>query len=150
MSFRRCVVAFLLYGSVATGSVLQAQEVSEQFKRLDRNQDGQLTKEEFSGPLFNRIDADSDGVVTAKEDRAFARARSNQAPTPRVPDSVEAVLDIPYAGTDNARQKLDLYLPKDRKTDKPLPVVVFIHGGGWQGGDKRGGYRMIAPMVESR
>lgn len=59
------------------------------------------------------------------------------------------MLDIPYADTDNPRQKLDLYLPKQRKLDEPLPVVVFIHGGGWQGGDKRSGYAMVAPMVES-
>jgi acetyl esterase/lipase len=56
---------------------------------------------------------------------------------------------LPYAGTDNPRQTLDLYLPKARKDDKQLPVVVFIHGGAWQAGDKRGGYRMIASLVES-
>jgi acetyl esterase/lipase len=44
-------------------------------------------------------------------------------------------LDIPYADTGNPRHRLDLYLPKHRKTDK-LPVIVFIHGGGWMWGDK--------------
>jgi acetyl esterase/lipase len=131
------------------GWVVQAQEVSEQFRRLDRNKDGKLTKDEFSGALFDRIDTDNDGIITAEEDRAFVRNRPGQGQNPRVAESVEAVLDLPYAGTDNRRQKLDLYLPKARKDDKPLPVVVFIHGGAWQTGDKRGGYRMIAPLVES-
>ncbi len=52
---------------------------------------------------------------------------------------VEARFDQPYAGNDNPYQMLDLYLPKSRKTDKPLPVIVFIHGGAWIGGDRTGG-----------
>ena len=99
--------------------------------------------------MFDRIDTDNDGIITAEEDRAFVRNRPGQGQNPRVAEFVEAVLDLPYAGTDNPRQKLDLYLPKARKDDKPLPVVVFIHGGAWQAGDRRGGYRMIAPLVES-
>ncbi len=41
------------------------------------------------------------------------------------PDTIKAELDIAYADTDNARQRLDLYLPK--KPEKPLPVIAFIH-----------------------
>jgi acetyl esterase/lipase len=33
---------------------------------------------------------------------------------------------------------VDLYLPKHRATDKPLPVIVFIHGGGWVNGSRKG------------
>ena len=40
--------------------------------------------------------------------------------------------DIPYA-TAHQRQVLDLYAPADAKN---LPVVFWIHGGGWQTGDK--------------
>jgi acetyl esterase/lipase len=39
--------------------------------------------------------------------------------------------DIPYG--DQERQVLDIYAPKDAKN---LPVVFWIHGGGWQVGDK--------------
>lgn len=55
----------------------------------------------------------------------------------RFGDAVEIRYDQPYAGTDNSKQQLDLYLPKKRKDDKPVPVVVFIHGGGWSGGDRK-------------
>lgn len=41
--------------------------------------------------------------------------------------------DIPYAGTDDPRQTLDVYASPDAKN---LPVVFWIHGGGWQAGDK--------------
>src|SRR5205823_12079465 len=35
--------------------------------------------------------------------------------------------------TDDDKQKLDLYLPKDKK---PAPVFLFIHGGAWRSGDR--------------
>lgn len=41
--------------------------------------------------------------------------------------------NIPYADPAHARQILDVYAPKDAKS---LPVVFWIHGGGWQVGDK--------------
>jgi acetyl esterase/lipase len=41
--------------------------------------------------------------------------------------------DIPYAVPANERQVLDVYSPKEAKN---LPVVFWIHGGGWQAGDK--------------
>lgn len=53
-------------------------------------------------------------------------------------NTVEARLDQSYADNDNPKQKLDLYLPKNRVSDKPLPVVAFIHGGGWIHGDRIG------------
>jgi arylformamidase len=41
--------------------------------------------------------------------------------------------DVPYAGTAGERQVLDVYAPKGARG---LPVVVWVHGGGWQAGDK--------------
>ncbi len=67
----------------------------------------------------------------------------------RLPDSIEARFDQPYAGTDNPRQRLELLVPKKRASDKPLPVVAFIHGGGWRNGDKTGGRRRVASYVTS-
>ena len=40
--------------------------------------------------------------------------------------------DIAYS-EEHPAQKLDVYLSK---SDKPLPVMVHIHGGGWRGGSK--------------
>jgi acetyl esterase/lipase len=48
--------------------------------------------------------------------------------------------NVPY-GT-HWRQRLDVYLPDD--ATGPLPVVVYIHGGGWRVGDKE----LAAPHVE--
>jgi acetyl esterase/lipase len=41
--------------------------------------------------------------------------------------------NIPYVAGGHERQVLDIYAPKDAKN---LPVVFWIHGGGWQTGDK--------------
>jgi len=41
--------------------------------------------------------------------------------------------DIPYAEPAHERQVLDVYAPNDARN---LPVVFWIHGGGWQTGDK--------------
>jgi acetyl esterase/lipase len=41
--------------------------------------------------------------------------------------------DVPYG--DQERQALDVYSPPGAKN---LPVVFWIHGGGWQAGDKSG------------
>jgi len=68
---------------------------------------------------------------------------------PRIPESIDAQLDLPYANSDNPRQKLDLLLPKHRKSDKPLPIVAFIHGGAFKFGDKRGGLGVVIPLVMS-
>jgi acetyl esterase/lipase len=41
--------------------------------------------------------------------------------------------NLPYAEPANERQRLDVYSPTGAKN---LPVVFWIHGGGWQTGDK--------------
>lgn len=41
--------------------------------------------------------------------------------------------DIPYVTAGHERQVLDIYSPLDAQN---LPVVFWIHGGGWQAGDK--------------
>jgi acetyl esterase/lipase len=49
--------------------------------------------------------------------------------------------DIPYADTKNPKQTLDLVVPHAPSSLPPLPLVVWIHGGGWKNGDKRSGHR---------
>jgi acetyl esterase/lipase len=48
-------------------------------------------------------------------------------------DAQEVKRDIPYATPPLERQVLDVYSPPHAKN---LPVVFWIHGGGWQTGDK--------------
>ncbi len=53
--------------------------------------------------------------------------------TPVLADEPKAHRGLAYAEPKNERQMLDVYAPT-KGTD--LPVVVWIHGGGWQRGDK--------------
>jgi triacylglycerol lipase len=46
---------------------------------------------------------------------------------------VTVMRDVAYG--DDAKQKLDVFTPQGGAR---LPVVIFVHGGGFQGGDKKG------------
>jgi acetyl esterase/lipase len=53
---------------------------------------------------------------------------------PDAPDTLTVTKDIVYASPEGMDVKLDLFVPKD--ADAPPPVLLFIHGGGWTGGNK--------------
>lgn len=149
------------------GRAQPAPQAAAAFDRWDVNRDGKLSREELPEnlrPNFDRVDVNGDGSISREEHVTFLsrrpaaspNARPGNAPAapppgnpgPRVPDTVRAERDIPYANTDHARQRLDLYLPKEPRATK-LPLVVFIHGGGWQNGDKAGGANQVLRFVQS-
>ncbi len=51
---------------------------------------------------------------------------------PAIPEDTKVEKNLAYG--DHERNKLDIYLPA--KGNKPLPIVVWIHGGGWEAGSK--------------
>ena len=53
--------------------------------------------------------------------------------------------DIPYAEPANPRQMLDVYAPA---AGNDLPVILWIHGGGWRRGDKASVQLKPAAFVE--
>src|SRR6187551_568952 len=53
-----------------------------------------------------------------------------------LPEGTQVQLNITYASDTLKKHTLDLYVPKHK--GNPLPIVVWIHGGGWKGGDKFG------------
>jgi acetyl esterase/lipase len=55
-------------------------------------------------------------------------------PPPPGPDSGETHKNIEYAKVGDTALLLDLYLPKNHAT--PVPLVIWIHGGGWREGSK--------------
>ncbi len=46
------------------------------------------------------------------------------------------ILNLNYAGDSLVSHQLDLHLPDDYLSSPGLPVIVWIHGGGWQSGTK--------------
>jgi acetyl esterase/lipase len=90
------------------------------------------------GVMRNKIGVGVVGVALLA-----ATAFAAEAPRPKQPGKAGPALAIPpgtrvqrdleYGRGGHERQKLDLYLPAHAQ--KP-PLVVWIHGGGWQNGSK--------------
>ncbi|GAB5442397.1 MAG: alpha/beta hydrolase [Fuerstiella sp.] len=86
---------------------------------------------------FPASDADGDGRLTLEEARAFQQTRrqaDSQQQNPNTRQKIEPThADVAY-GT-HEKQKFDLWLVPD--ATEPTPLVIYIHGGGFRGGDKR-------------
>lgn len=65
---------------------------------------------------------------------SFTSARAQQQQ--RAPAGVKELRDLVYVEGGHERHKLDLYLPE--KAERPLPLIIWVHGGGWQNGSKDG------------
>lgn len=57
--------------------------------------------------------------------------------------------DVVYGEVDGRKLKLDLYRPTNTKEgkDQVLPGMLFIHGGGWSGGNKKANWRQSAMLA---
>lgn len=73
-----------------------------------------------------------------------------EAPAPRpefrIPDDVEIIRDIRYSIQGHPKQRLDILRLKDAP-EGPMPVLVWIHGGGFTGGNKDSGYARLIRFV---
>ncbi|MDA0767969.1 MAG: alpha/beta hydrolase, partial [Verrucomicrobia bacterium] len=92
---------------------------------------------------FPAADLNKDGTLTREEVRAF-----NQKRRPNQPDANPRTLapthpDVSYG--DHRLQAFDLWLAKPDH-DQPTPLCIYIHGGGFRGGDKRG----VSPALIKR
>jgi acetyl esterase/lipase len=85
--------------------------------------------------------------LLATTSAAFAQQPKNNA-LAALQEKVDIQTDVEYAKAGDVSLKLDLYLPK-AKSEKPRPCVVWIHGGGWQGGNKSSGASRALPYAAS-
>ena len=72
---------------------------------------------------------------------AAARPRGKAAVPPPVPPTLA---DVRYG--EHPKQVLHFWKAPGATAEQPAPLVFFIHGGGWQGGDRMSG---LAPMLEN-
>jgi acetyl esterase/lipase len=55
-------------------------------------------------------------------------------PHPMLPEGYTMKRNVEYVSGGGARQMLDVFYPE--KSDKPVPVIVWVHGGAWSAGGK--------------
>ena len=53
----------------------------------------------------------------------------------QIPAGIAVHKNLAYASVQRRDLLLDVYAPK-KKPDRPLPVILWIHGGGWRNGSK--------------
>ena len=66
------------------------------------------------------------------------KGAATKKPALKLPDTVVVEKDIEYGKAGERSLKLDIVRPR-KPSDKPLPVIAFVHGGGWRGGNKSTG-----------
>ncbi|QDU40155.1 Carboxylesterase NlhH [Maioricimonas rarisocia] len=116
-TFRCLIVTLLLIPATAF-----AQVTSENDPRLKRWLE-----------RFPAADADKDGVLTEAEARAYrdrGRTQGRRRGDNRLPAPTHA--DVSYGP--HERNILDVWLAEG---DEPTPLLIYIHGGGFVGGNKR-------------
>jgi len=92
---------------------------------------------------FPQADSNNDGVLTRAEAEEYRRERrQNQRERTRMRAPAPTMEDVSYGP--HERNVLDFW---KADSEKPTPVVVYIHGGGFRGGDKRGIRRRYAGLI---
>jgi len=66
----------------------------------------------------------------------------------QMPDGVRVIRDVEYARVNGQPLLVDIVMPPE-KFSEPRPVVIFIHGGAWRAGDRRGGMRYLLPLARA-
>ncbi len=94
---------------------------------------------------YPEADANKDGVLTPAEATAYARANGiragNLAAGKKAAGEIKPTqADVRYGM--HERNVLDFY---QAKAERPTPLVVFIHGGGFRAGDKSS----VSPQIAS-
>ena len=61
-------------------------------------------------------------------------------------NTYRVIPNVTYHKANNRENKVDLYLT--RGVDGPVPVLMYIHGGGWRGGSKESSVLRLLPWLE--
>jgi acetyl esterase/lipase len=142
------LASFVIYAAAHAETSDEAR-LKPAWQALDANHDGKVTLAEIPPALAYALklnDHDRDGVISLAEYADYDRDPNGEAQTP-LPANVRMDADVAYAGTKDPRQTLDIYRPKQASVKGPLPVIAYIHGGGWSVGSKMLGRNLLARMV---
>lgn len=76
----------------------------------------------------------------------LAAQTSSDAWTSQLAGNYMVTPNITYLTANNYAAKLDVYRP--RRANSPVPVMIYIHGGGWVAGTKEAALLNIMPYLE--
>jgi acetyl esterase/lipase len=65
---------------------------------------------------------------------------------PKVPEDIEEIRNVEYRNINGKSLQLDIYKPKN--LNKPAPLLVFIHGGGWKSGQRSDYMVYLIPFAQ--
>jgi len=92
----------------------------KRFPSSDLNKDGTLTRDEV-----RRFNQNRRASNETSNQNGNSRVQKRERPKP-------TAADVAYG--DHPKQRFDIWAVPDAKS--PTPLVIFIHGGGFRGGDK--------------
>ena len=78
---------------------------------------------------------------------ALAQLSDTEVWASHLSNTYRVLPNVTYGTANNRENKVDLYLP--RGVDGPMPVLMYIHGGGWVGGSKEGNVLRLLPWLLS-
>jgi len=75
----------------------------------------------------------------------WSKKKKTPSVQPRIEEGpisdIRVLSDLEYVPGGHERNKLDLYLPwqvgREGQISSPLPLIVWVHGGAWMGGNKK-------------
>ncbi len=99
----------------------------------------------LGGCAFAAGKADSETPPASRQTERVAKRAANKASdsSPRLPADLKIVKEIVFKQAGETKLDLLLFLPLEKKLEKS-PLVVYIHGGGFGGGDK---FKVLRPDV---
>jgi acetyl esterase/lipase len=84
-------------------------------------------------------------VASFADAQTAAPTRPPRRPVAVVPEGTKTFRDVAY-GPHAERNVLDVYVPAEAKG--PLPLVIWVHGGGWRNGSKGAGGPALGLLKE--
>jgi len=100
-----------------------------------------LAEETVTGPLASKLTATppalAAGGASAREINAKMKSGEIQVlkPVTDLPPGVEASFDVEFGKGGTKPLLLDLFKPKEIK--RPVPILIFVHGGAWREGSRK-------------
>jgi acetyl esterase/lipase len=100
---------------------------------ISQNQPSDAERLAASLKRFPESDANKDGKLTREELQAFNTQRREQQEAQPNPKPAPTHADVSYGP--HERHVFDIWLTPS-KNGEPTPLVIYIHGGGFRGGNK--------------